>query len=283
MPVNTEAVGASADHIQWRASARRGLAFTAALSLDRAALFADEAEGYALLPMTVVTPEWQAALALRGMAVLGLRHDEHVRVVHAGQDTRFHALMRPGQEVLTSAVVTGVRTVSSGALVQTLFTTSVADSGAVIAETVSHSVYRGVEVRGNGVAGPAPTRSSTPDIEMSHTAHYALPRGFAHLYSEAADIWNPIHTERRVAQAAGLDDCIVHGTALWALAGGVVVETHAGGAYNQLKRLSCRFASVVNAGEAISIRHGAIGAHARFAIDAGAGDCVTHGIAEFAS
>lgn len=55
----------------------------------------------------------------------------------------------------------------------------------------------------------------------------------------------PIHTEREVALAAGLPDIILHGTALWALAGREVIRTCCSGDPTRLKRLSGRFTATV--------------------------------------
>src|SRR4029077_6419959 len=46
----------------------------------------------------------------------------------------------------------------------------------------------------------------------------AISPTLAHVYTECARIWNPIHTDRAVARAAGLPDIILHGTATLALA-----------------------------------------------------------------
>merc|ERR1711920_370379 len=46
----------------------------------------------------------------------------------------------------------------------------------------------------------------------------------AHVYSECARIWNPIHTDRATALAAGLPDIILHGTAILARAVSEIVS-----------------------------------------------------------
>ena len=49
----------------------------------------------------------------------------------------------------------------------------------------------------------------------------------AHLYSECARIWNPIHTDRAAALAAGLPDIILHGTATLAKAVSWIIDEYA--------------------------------------------------------
>jgi hypothetical protein len=84
-----------------------------------------------------------------------------------------------------------------------------------------------------------------------------LPRTFPHVYTECASIWNPIHTEVRVARAAGLPDILVHGTATWALAVREVARVHAPGEPGRLRRLAARFRAMVPAGTPIDVRIGA--------------------------
>jgi acyl dehydratase len=82
-----------------------------------------------------------------------------------------------------------------------------------------------------------------------------IAREAPHVYTECAAIWNPIHTERAVALAAGLPDIILHGTATWAHAGLEILRAHAGSDAARLKRFSGRFVGMVIPGETIQIRH----------------------------
>ena len=55
-------------------------------------------------------------------------------------------------------------------------------------------------------------------FELASTETIPVDGGLAHTYSECAHIWNPIHTDKAFALAAGLPDIILHGTATLALA-----------------------------------------------------------------
>ncbi len=87
------------------------------------------------------------------------------------------------------------------------------------------------------------------------TIRLPVARELPHVYSECAQIWNPIHTERRVALDAGLPDIILHGTATWAIAGRELTKHYAGGSPLQLQRLAGRFEAPVIPGEDLSIEH----------------------------
>ena len=74
-----------------------------------------------------------------------------------------------------------------------------------------------------------------------------------HTYTECADIWNPIHTERKVALASGLPDIILHGTATWALASREIVRAQADGDGTRLSALGGRFTGMVLPGTTITL------------------------------
>ena len=63
----------------------------------------------------------------------------------------------------------------------------------------------------------------------------------AHVYTECARIWNPIHTDRAYARAAGLPGIILHGTATLALSVSKLLEV----LKHKVRRVRCRFAGMV--------------------------------------
>lgn len=276
MPLRAAAIGHCIAPAFWTATTRAALAYAAALDAGDASLLRDDDPDFAALPMQIATPEWAAALCLRDIAALGLTPSEALRGVHVEQDTRFVRPIPRDRVLHTEATITGVRPVRSGALMTVRYATF--DTDTLIAETFSRSVYRGVETEGG--SGDARDLDSTERADFTRATPLSLPHGFAHLYSECAAIWNPIHTERRVALAAGLPDIIVHGTALWALAGLALMRS---APRRRLSRLACRFTHPLVAGEGAVLHHGGAGDRASFEIrnDKGVA-CVSDGIAAFA-
>jgi len=120
-------------------------------------------------------------------------------------------------------------------------------------------MYRGTPLEGEPLGLDAvPALPVNPSAEFPKTCtetQVYIPREMPHVYSECADIWNPVHTERVEALAAGLPDIILHGTATWALAGKEIVNTYADGDGNALQRLTGRFVGMVIPGSTITIRH----------------------------
>jgi len=84
--------------------------------------------------------------------------------------------------------------------------------------------------------------------------------GAAHVYSECARIWNPIHTDLAVARAAGLPEPILHGTATLALAVSEVLRLDLGGDPTRVGEIAARFTGMVTLPSSVTVReHGRAG------------------------
>ena len=179
--------------------------------------------------------------------------------MHVLQDARFFHPIRPGVTVEARGVIREVRPVRSGALIRYGFTVRDLDSGVDLVDTRSISIYRDVAVNGapRSLDEGAPRADATEPIDLVTAAsvRVSVPRSFAHIYTECADIWNPIHTERAVALVAGFPDIILHGTAIWAIAGREVLKAHAEGGTLRLGRLAGRFSDNVIMPDTLTVRH----------------------------
>src|SRR5262249_46315256 len=147
-------------------------------------------------PLFPVCYEWPLALDLRART---LTDEVAVRGVHATHDLRIHRRARSGDRLSTRAVVVSVEPTPPGALVVTRFTTVDAD-GQPVSTTDYGSIYRGVECAGaaSGGARPRPAPSAAPAgvaPPPAWTAEVSVPATLAHVYTECARIWNPIHTD----------------------------------------------------------------------------------------
>jgi acyl dehydratase len=283
MPLNASAVGVMVKSEPLTVSARRVLAF-AAIFPDVAARELDDAaaDGITACPYLCVTYEWIYTRLMRQADTLGLTPEEARRGVHAGQDTTFHAPLRAGATIRVEAQIEAVRPTRAGALMVTRMRIIDAATGEPRTTSRIEVILRGVPVAGQPSAPPA-AASEPASTGAAATVRIPIPRAFAHVYTECADIWNPIHTERQVAFAAGLPDIIVHGSALWALAGREIVAAYGGGDSQRLARLACRFSAMVIPGTTVTLEHaptnvpGGIG----FVMRAETGEtALTRGIAE---
>ncbi len=194
---------------------------------------------------------------LRDDERLGFSGEERIRGVHAEQDSIFHRPIRPGDRLRTVASLVQIRRIRPGALVLTKFETVDDRTDAPVVTSYASSIYRGVEVEGEDACLEAPP--SLPEVSPSAAASTRIPipiaREAPHVYTECAQIWNPIHTERQVALQAGLPDIILHGTATWALAASHLIQRCAHAEPARLRRLIGRFTAMVIPGSTITLEY----------------------------
>ena len=285
MPVLASAVGARLAPREVEVSARQLLAYAAGVGEIDPVYFDDARDGGIVAPPAFcVSLEWPVVRTPRGDNVFGAAPDELLRGVHASQDSIFHRLVRPGDKLRVGGTVVAIRATRAGALVLSKLSTVDAESGEPVVSSWYGSIFRGVEVEGEVAAleVPPPLRTVALDSGPVESVQLPIAREAPHVYSECADIWNPIHTERQVALAAGLPDIILHGTASWALAAREIVRRRCDGDPTRLARLHGRFSAMVIPGTKITLEIGATGAGVvPFAVRNADGDpALAGGIAE---
>jgi acyl dehydratase len=230
--------------------ARWLMAYAAALGETDARYYDTAAPGGPLAhPLFPVCYEWPVAVALRDKAIdaalapLG---------VHATHRLVVHRLPRAGDSLRTSARVTSVQRRRSGTLVIVRYTTT--DSTGVPVSTTDYgSLYRGVGLQGDE-AGPPANAAVVDDDPVRWEDPVAVATQAAHVYTEGARIWNPIHTDIAVARAAGLPDPILHGTATLALAVSRVVARDLQGDPTRVRGVAARFTGMVTMPSTFTVR-----------------------------
>jgi acyl dehydratase len=198
-------------------------------------------------PLFPVCPEWPVVLAVRDLArQAGTPLEELRRGVHATHDLHIHRLVRPGDELTTIATVTAVQARPPGAYLVTRLDTTDGD-GQPVATTWQEDLYLRTAVDGaDREAEPAPEPPPGPEAdEVAVETKVPVAAGAAHVYTECARIWNPIHTDPTAAQQAGLPAIILHGTATHALAISEAVNRWAGGDPARVRRVTARFGGMV--------------------------------------
>lgn len=251
MSVSTLGVGARFNPRTVTITPRMALAYAAAIGCEDDSHLDDAAPRELVAPPPLCTAlEWLISGDPSSREVLGATPEERARVVHAAQDTQFHRALKAGETVSVGGFIDTVQSTPAGALVTSVMTVTGAQKGDPITSSRVASLYRGVATDGPPVdrSEPAPPAHEAAAWE---TRQIPIHRGFPHVYTECANIWNPIHTERRAALAAGLPDIIVHGSALWALAWRVIAERH-----GPVARLSGRFSAMAVPGRPLTLRLG---------------------------
>ncbi len=254
MPINSAAIGSRYGAITTNMTPRRLLAFAAGIGVSSSQVFDDLNEDFVAVPQICVSPEYHLAVQNRLGDVFGTTAEERRRAVHAVQDSEFLRPIKAGDQLTTTAEVVGLWAGRGGTNIGVAIKHSV--DRELVCRTYMQGTYRDVALDGEGMepkSKPA-VPSPGPGVQEHDPLPIHIPRELPHVFSECADIWNPIHTERAVALAAGLPDIILHGVATWSIAGRELVDFFAGGDVSALKRLSGRMGAMVIPGTTLTLR-----------------------------
>lgn len=252
MRISAGIVGTTAGPRLHAVDARWLMAYAAALG-ETAPEYLDtlRPEGVLAHPLFPVCYEWPVAVDLRAAAI---PDDVAARGVHATHDLHLHRRPRAGDRLSTTATITAAEARTPGAYVLIRFE-SVDQQGEPVSTTDYGTLYRGVTCDGAPVRPiPAPVAAGAEPGEPAWSASLPIPAALGHVYSECARIWNPIHTDRAFALAAGLPDVILHGTATLALAVSEVLRREAAGPATPVVRIACRFAGMVRIPSTVRVR-----------------------------
>jgi acyl dehydratase len=258
MPIESSIVGLAGAPMTSEIDARWTMAYAAALGDAALPCYMDTTRGVIAHPMFPVSFEWPVQVAMRAMfeKSTSLTRDEAIRGVHATHDTVLHRAIRPPERLSTQLTVAGVERRKPGAYVVTRLDT-MDEAGKPVCTSWYGAIYRGVEVKGSDMPAKMPPELAEPLVEegepLSET-QIDVPPGMAHIYTECARIFNPIHTDAAVAHAAGLPEIILHGTATLAMAVSQVVESQAGKDPTRVERVAARFGAMVMMPSTLTVR-----------------------------
>jgi acyl dehydratase len=188
-------------------------------------------------PLFPVCYEWPATRLLRERAGL-LPID--ARLVHAQHDLIIHRAPREEKLFITGKVVAALQR-KPGTLVVYRFVTR-DERQQPVSTTDFSALYRGATLGGGDRTIAALEDPPKHAPALKEIGQIAVPATAAHVYTECARIWNPIHTDVDYARAAGLPDIILHGTATLAFSVSAVIRTLG---VKSVKRVRCRFAGMV--------------------------------------
>jgi acyl dehydratase len=235
LKLSSDIVGREAGPDEQLIDARWLMAYSAALG-ETDARYYDTAAGVLAHPLFPVCYEWPATRALRERAGL---EPFNAHLVHAQHDLVIHRPPKAAEKLNISGKVIAAMQRRPGTLV--VFRMNARDArGEPVSTTDFSALYRGVELEGGdrtleSLADPPAHAKVLPCV-----AEINVPANAAHVYTECARIWNPIHTDVAYARAAGLPDIIMHGTATLALSVSAIRLDPA-----VVRRVRCRFAGMV--------------------------------------
>lgn len=214
MPLHPRALGRSTGSVTVEIDHRWVMAYASGVPDERPELFATDT-GLTVHPLFPVAPEWSLVVAQRS-GDTGLTLDEARRGIHVGHDLRLDGPLPAEGRVEVEGRIVSVGARRAGATYEVLFTATDLDSGRRLWRTRFTSLFLGVALDGDpasidldwpalpaAAGGGAPIASVRSEVRTID----------AHVYSECARIWNPIHTDVVAARRSGLPSPILHGTA----------------------------------------------------------------------
>lgn len=173
---------------------------------------------------------------------------DFLRLVHAGEDHRLHAPIRPGQRLTVRATIESIEDTESGEAF-TVRASETNQDGVEVAEVAGTMVIRAAPRRRRRAPQPA-----TDPHQLVHEVVAQVSEDQAVRYAEASGDHNPIHLDDEVARAARLPGVILHGMCTMALAARGAVDELAGGDPTRVKRIAVRFNKPVFPGQTLTTR-----------------------------
>lgn len=256
MVISTSLVGMTVASIDHDVDERWTMAYAASLDDHLPAYFdTTRPEGIVAHPVFAVCPEWPVIVASRTQTTRhGVTEAEVLTSIHATHDTTIHRLVRPGDRLTTSMELVGMEQIRPGAK-STMRLRTVDASGEPVATTTQDGIYLAQQCTGDPMPDPARPEPLMAERQgESISVSVSVAAGAAHTYTECARIWNPIHTNKAVALASGLPDIILHGTANLAHGVSAVVAHRADSRPELVRRISCRFAAMVQLPSTMTVR-----------------------------
>jgi acyl dehydratase len=249
--VSTASAGLKTIARTYEISVRMAQAYAAGVGDWNPVYFHDESPGDVLAPPCLVYAlQWNA----RMMPGVNQGTAPPTRGVHASTDLRFERPIRAGDVLTVQGTRIAVCQRKPGVYVVTRFEMR-DQTGTLVATVDDGGIVRGAHTDGPDVvlADTPPLPAPTGDPQDGWSTTVPIAREAAHVYTECADIWNPIHTERRVALDAGLPHSILQGSAIIALAAKELTNRVAGGDPTRLARLAGQFRAMVIPGSEIQV------------------------------
>jgi acyl dehydratase len=218
------------------------MAYSAALGESDPRYFDTAAPGGVLAhPLFPVCYEWPVSQPIRRIPAL---REHFPRLVHAEHDLVIHRAPRQGDRLKTIARIVSAEARKPGAFVVFRFETIDA-AGAAVSTTDFGVLYRGVALERPGrVADAGSPLLAVQEERLQSLGKIEVAANAAHVYTECARIWNPIHTDIAYARSAGLPSIILHGTATLALSISRALAA-CGADPAKVRRVQCRFSGMV--------------------------------------
>jgi acyl dehydratase len=207
-----------------------------------------------------VLPTFAAVLAMRDGVdadrsdvmnlVRGAGDFSLAQILHGEQTVTLHGSLPVAGTAVATGYVSAVHDTGRNAVVESVVELRTANSGPLLAETVSSLVIRG-EGGFGGVPGTTPAWA-VPEGPADITLSYPTRRDQALLYRLSGDR-NPLHSDAWFARLVGLERPILHGLCTYGFAGRALLHEACGGDPDRFGSMSARFTAMVIPGDTLDV------------------------------
>ncbi len=240
MKIPSRIAGAEAPAVEQILDARWVMAYSAGIGETDARCYDTARPDLPVHPIFPVCYEWEPLQPVRNLPEL---NPVYSRLVHAQHVITFHRPLRAGETVRTTARVIAALARAPGAFI--VFRCETRDARGELAVTSDYGyLYRGVALEGADRQVSEFLEPRAADARLESLGEIPVAATAAHVYTECARIFNPIHTDVAYARAAGLPGIILHGTATLALSVSRALHRH-DIEWRRVRGLSCRFSGMV--------------------------------------
>ncbi|WP_029088302.1 MaoC/PaaZ C-terminal domain-containing protein [Brevibacterium album] len=251
MPLETVWVGAVGDAARDIVEDRWTMNYAASVYDENDRYYENRGAVPSVHPTYVSQLEW-AAIGNLYERLGGLSETERRRGVHSWNHTVLHETFGRGCTLESTAVVVGVDTRRSGGRYTVKVETTCA--GRPVATSFTSTIFRDVAVRGDDVVPELPAVPDAPDAAPARIESIPLSALALYHFSECARDYGAIHTDRAVAEAAGLPGLILHGTGTYAYVLSSITNNEAGGDPGRILGFTGRLGAMIVCPSTVELR-----------------------------
>jgi acyl dehydratase len=256
MPINPDAVGATADPVEYSWDSKACLLYALGVGAGQTDPTGFELEFTTENSSNVTQRALPTQAVIPGMSGMGTAMSKigefnFAMLVHGEQGIELLRELPVEGTVRMQGVVTGIYDKGSGAVVA-METTAIDTSDDQPLFKASMSAFIRGEGGWGGDRGPS-DKIVPPDRAPDHEVTYETRHDQALLYRLSGDR-NPLHSDPELAKAVGFEKPILHGLCTYGFTGRALLHALCDSDPSRFRRMDARFSKPVIPGDALTVR-----------------------------
>ena len=250
MPINPEAVGATADPVETSWTSKDALLYAVGVGAgtNELAFVTENSQDVTQRAL----PTQAVVLGMGGAgAYASIGTFNPAMLVHGEQAIELHGPIPVSGEVETVGEITGIYDKGKGAVVEVTSTSVDTTSGQPLFDVTLSAFIRG-EGGWGGDRGPSGPANVPPDRAPDHQVTYQTSPDQALVYRLSGDR-NPLHSDPSFAAMGGFDRPILHGLCTYGFTGRALLHSLAGSDPARFHHVEGRFSAPVLPGDTLTV------------------------------